>query len=443
MTLTVLSLDPPAVSINRTELPLSPSSDIWVNQTGIDWGQAAITAYEAAEQRWGSSVVSYRVPNRTVTIPIHLTEPGRQALQQKVGRLQAEGGTLLRQTPGGLALYADIESASLTVPDEYGDTQGLEPNASLVLECLPDFYGDSIVLDTIMATGESSVVLQQDGAQAIIAGDYPGRAQITVLEGSANQQFGVLWAFQGRYCDPATTAKLLWPAATTLTPAPGGTVSALSGAHGGQVITHTIGAAWTDMAYIVGSHVGSYQAWARVYCSSPSLALRFGWNIGDRTHGLITPPSQVALPGPSAFYLVNLGQVRLDPMPGAQQWAGVVQGLLPAGSGSASLDMLYLQPLDEAAGMVEGAWPINPAMLASGRLNLAYNGVTRSIAGGASFAPLTPLGDLPRIPPSGNEQRAVKLLTKVSRGDLATYPDSAIDSYSVAVSYRPSYLLRP
>jgi hypothetical protein len=145
----------------------------------------------------------------------------------------------------------------------------------------------------------------------------------------------------------------------------------------------------------------------------------------------------------SNFYLNNLGQVRLDPLPGAQQWAGVIQGLLPAGSGSASLDMLYLQPLDEAAGMVEGAWPINPAMLTSGRLNLAYNGVTRSIAGGASFAPMTPLGDLPRIPPSGNEQRAVKLLTKVSRGDLATYPDSAIDSYSVAVSYRPSYLLRP
>jgi hypothetical protein len=60
------------------------------------------------------------------------------------------------------------------------------------------------------------------------------------------------------------------------------------------------------------------RVWARVYSSTPSLALRCAWNVGDRTHGLITPASQVAL---------------------------------PSGAGAASVDMLYLQPLDEAAGM--------------------------------------------------------------------------------------------
>ena len=441
-------LDPAAVATGRVELDLN-SGPISIDQPGPDWGDAAIQATMADQQIYGAVPSWFRVPNRIVTIPLTVSEAARPALTQKVAALQQDGGGWLerRSRPGGSPVYADVENASLAAPDTFGEWQGIEPGVKLVLECLPDFYGDMVTLDTISASGETQAVLQQGGVPAVIGGDYLGRAQITVINGSATAQYGLIWGFRAHNYSSATAAGMIWPAASTLTPAAGATVSALSGARGGQTIAKSVSGAWADVAYGSGTHVGSYRVKARVYSASSGVQLRLGWAIGDRSHGLQFS-SPVTVPGPTAFYLVDLGQVRFDPLPiGAQQWAYAIQATQPSGaSATVYLDMLYLQPLDEPSGQLEGdVANVNPVLLGSGRLQMRYDSVVRSLAGGTAFAPVGgDFSDRARIPVSGMEQRPVQLFLKPSRGDLASNADTASqDSFTVSVAYRPSYLFRP
>jgi hypothetical protein len=52
------------------------------------------------------------------------------------------------------------------------------------------------------------------------------------------------------------------------------------------------------------------------------------------------------------------------------------------------------------------------------------------------------VGDLPRVPPSGIEQRPVELFLLLTPGDLATLPDSSRNSFTAQIKYRPVYLHR-
>ena len=186
MTWTV-ELDPAAVIAGRTALNLN-SGNIQVSNAGIDWGDAAIQQY-LAEQRWGQTPVSYRVPNRTPKIPLLLGKTGgtiaeeekaRLELQKKVSLLQRQGGVLLRQRAGGEAQYADIVNATLTLPDVYGETGGVEPNVVLALETLPDFYGEEIELDAVEELGQIDAVLKKGGVagrdRRRLPGAVPDRA---------------------------------------------------------------------------------------------------------------------------------------------------------------------------------------------------------------------------------------------------------------------------
>lgn len=450
-----VQLDPPGIAVNRTMLDLN-TGPMRVDVKGIDWGIGEITPYETTEQRYGSGVVSYRVPNRQVQIPLFLgadesgtEEATRGKLQEKVALLQREGGWLMRQRVGGIPMYADVVNASLTLPDVYGETGGIETGVLLNLECLPDFYGDMVTLDTITTSGETTAVLTSGGLTAVIAGDHPGRASISYADTSGNAQYGLLWGFRSRNYSSIATAALSYVCNTGMTTAAGATVGALSGSRSGSAITQTITTSWTDMAYLTGTHIGSYQVWARFYTATQNVQFRALWNIGDRLHGLITNTGTI-ITGPNGvfsagFYLLNLGQVRIDPaLIGNQQWALVLQGLSPSGSVSVSADMLYLQPLDEAAGELEGVDGLDPVAIASGKTLIRWDSVQRSISGGLVYVPVSAVvGDFPRIPPSGIENRAVQLFLKPSRGDLNDDQDGASsDGFTAVVSYRPCYMHR-
>lgn len=409
MTQTLLQLDPPAATTGRTAVDLTGSSDVYVDVAGVNWGTSAIEPFLAAEQRWGSAVVSYRVPNREIAIPLHLTETGRSEIQAKAALFQREGGVLLRQKPEGDALYADIQYASLAIPDTHGETQGIEPNATLTLECLPDLYSDLVTLDPISCDGSTAAVLTLDGDPVMIAGDHPGRATIGLLDTSGVAQQNVVWAFRSRFYDP--DAPLLYPAATALTPASGASVV-------GATIAGTATATWADLATLTGSHQGAYAVWATV--TGATAAFRFASGLGDQR---FAPTSRVTPPDGSPC-LANLGTIQLDRMRGTQLWGGAVQIL---GTGTASVTDLYLQPLDDCAGAVHAS----PAILADGQLDIAWAGVERSVAGGASFMPLVPSGSLPRIPPSGLEARPVEVSVRC---------DGAA---TITVSYASCWVMRP
>jgi hypothetical protein len=75
---------------------------------------------------------------------------------------------------------------------------------------------------------------------------------------------------------------------------------------------------------------------------------------------------------------------------------------------------------------------------------LATDGMSREDASGVSGGPVSHVvGDLPRLPVSGLEERPVELFLKWSRGDFDQLPDSGIDDGSAQVFYRASWLFVP
>ncbi len=345
----------------RTQLDITS----WVNATGSgpDWGDAEIQAY-LADMSVGSSPVDYRLPNRQITIPLNLQTLGATSfttintqLQQKVALLQREGGWLMRTT-AGTNLYADIVNATLHLGGSWLQAfKSVDVDAVLTLECIPDWYGDEVTLDTLSGT---TAVLLQSGGTAVVAGNHPGRVRFQVSDTSANDQHGLLWGVRARNYSGSATAALSYEA-EQMTALNGAGSVALSGASGGTVVSSTAfpAAVWIPMLYTnltAGAapltHAGNYRAWARCYSSAAVPQFQLQWGVGGISVPVTNDP--VRLPGTAAFYMLDLGTVNIQTPPtGPNQWFGVIQTQVDTTNDHTAIDRLLFQPLDEAAGKLQ------------------------------------------------------------------------------------------
>ena len=352
----------------------APSCDlnhgpINVAEDGIDWGDAVVEQHQA-QAMMGQIPFVARIPNRIITVPLLLGAAGRASfascrrqLQAKVALFQRKGGSLRR----GNGLYADIMSASLKMPDRYGHL-GVESDVILTLEALPDFYGDEIELDLITETSaaEIAAVLQLDAADAVIEGDYAARVRIVVSDDEGESRNGLLWGLRSRHYDDADTAALAYEA-EDLTPLDAATIATVTGASGGasnNVVRHPdLSTSWTPVLSTEidadghMTHTGSYRVWARAYStSSTPPKLRLVWDVGDLLHP--SENARATIPAASNFYLIDVGEVRLDEVGvGTHRWQGVIQAQGAAGGENISIDKVWLQPLDESAGTLYA--PVN------------------------------------------------------------------------------------
>lgn len=86
--------------------------------------------------------------------------------------------------------------------------------------------------------------------------------------------------------------------------------------------------------------------------------------------------------------------------------------------------------------------PKDAVVYASQTLSLGTEGIIRTFDG-TVYGPVANIaGDLPRIPASGLESRAVQVFVKPSRGDLSSGTDSGIDTFTVTPYFRPTFLAR-
>lgn len=369
-------LDPPAVAGARRQFDLTR----FIGEAGPDWGDAAIDVF-LADHVVGAVPVDYRVPNRMVGLPLNLLDFGavtfeqlRQAVQEATGLWQDQGGWLMREVDDR-PLYLDVVSARLKLG---GSTlqalYGIDTDAVLELETLPDWYGDEIELDQIsLATGDITQVLRQLGATAKVGGNFPrgNRCRIQVIDASGVNQRSLIGAFRRRHYDSATTAALTYEA-EALTPLDTAAVATVTGANPASrnVVRHSsLGANWTPILstnLLVGNafmtHTGSYRVLARVHSTrGKSVRLRFIYDVGD-----LTFPSELAsvtIPDASKWYIADLGEVRLDQMPvGPHRWVGQVQGRGVLGGEDVSVDRVWLVPVDEFASFSTA----QPAALARG-----------------------------------------------------------------------------
>jgi hypothetical protein len=365
----IIILDPSEVATGRTELNIT-SGAITVDKDGVNWGDAAIQAYMAEQER-GSAPVDFRIPNREIQIPLVLQTSGtvtldqaRDKLQKKVSRIQQEGGWLKRVLTGtGGTVFADVVNATLQLPGGWMQAhRATEPEATLSLEAIPDFYGSEITLSDHVETTATELVFTETG----IKGDYPGRVRLMVDNDQATDQLGAFWCFRSRYYDAAATAALKYEAEALgpISPASAvGTATLGSGsntASGGTAVRNgTVLASWMPVmntniggtAYL--THKGTYKVYGRVFSTSgTALDTRLVWDVGD----LVNPAENDAwrVPGANNFYIADYGEIRIDETGlGTHRWQGQIQARSEAGTENIAIDKLWFVNEDDGSGKLQ------------------------------------------------------------------------------------------
>jgi hypothetical protein len=355
------------ITLDPSELTTRTALDItdWIAQGGVDWGDALIQA-TMAEQQVGAVPVDYTIPNRSVAIPLRLDERGgttfasiRSLLQAKTGLWQAQGGYLKRVLNSGGTVYADVVNATLHLSGDWMQAhRDVDANASLVLECLPDFYEAEETLSDHTETTAAELIFTETTANG---GDFPlgDRVRVVVDDDQAQNQRGLIWHFRGRHYSSASTAASAYEAEAlqTLDTA---AKAAKVGASGGTVVTHgTISTNWTPVVgtNIAGTsyltHTGTNRIWARVFSTAgTAVEARFVYDVGDLVNPVENNP--VTLYDGGTFHILDLGEARLDPPPtGTHRWQGQIQARGQAGTESFSVDRIWVQNRDESAGVLQ------------------------------------------------------------------------------------------
>jgi hypothetical protein len=335
---------------------------IEIDQAGIDWGEAAIQQY-LAEQRYGQTPVGFRIPNRVVTVPLILggglnsaeEEEARKELQMKVGRLQAEGGILMRKRLLGGPMFADIVGASLTLPDKFGETGQVETGVVLKLECLPDFYGQLVTLDAIEGTGEARGVLKKAAVQAVIDGDYPARAKMVLTEQAKQTQKSLLYGCRSRHYSSAATAALAIDA-KLMTPLNGAVEAVQALAYSGKWVrlASPEPETWHPMLstdLLSGgplTHLGVFRVIARVSGEGAPAQVRLAWSLDDATAPIYNAPATYN--ASSNMELLDLGEINIEEPPvGEHWWRGIVQVETGTVAHAIGIDRIWLQPVSDGA----------------------------------------------------------------------------------------------
>lgn len=360
-------LDPTAILASRTQLDITA----FVAADGVDWGDGAIQEY-LADQSVGSTVVDYRIPNRTIRLPLRLRAVSgttfatiRTNLQAKVALLQREGGALMRQV-GATALYADVVNATLHLGGSLLQAiRSFDVDAWLELECVPDWYGDEVTLSDHVETTLPHLIF----TEATVNGNYPGRVRLIVDNDQATDQHGLIWGFRSKNYDAAASASLFIRGMdmTFVNGAAQGTQSGSVGtsSHTASITNPPTGAWISFVSTTLSSgptpltHQGTYRVWARVYVSAAGTQFRFQWANGTLSVPITNDPKLT--PDVSNFYILDMGVVRLTaPAVGSNQWFGAFQIMTAAATSTSHLDCMWLQPLDEGAGVATYT-PTTPA----------------------------------------------------------------------------------
>jgi hypothetical protein len=362
-----LVLDPAAVALNRTAWDVTQ----YVGESGPDWGDAAIEQF-LADIESGSLPVDFRIPNRTVQIPLLLLKSTtgtaytfdqvRRRFQQKAALFQRKGGWISRQTAVG-TVYADVIGAQLKLGGSTAQALwGIDADAILTLTCLPDWYGAEVDAGTFTgATGDLAANVGQ------IAGDYPARARIIVKDTATKRRHGLLWAH--RYYNAASTNQLIYNAYNMTLLNGAKRVNATTGAD--DAAGTLVKAGWnsdtnwatvlsTDLVAGPLTHEGSYRVWARVGIDNTSSGstnqIRLRWDVGDFTKATTNPFVEVPkststepFSSSLGMNLVDLGEIRLDASPiGTHRWRGEIQ--IKTRVSNFFFDKIFITPVDTGYG---------------------------------------------------------------------------------------------
>lgn len=343
-----ITLDPSEVSGDRVEVALHGGA-FNLAEAGPLWGDALVEAAMAAGE-YGSVPIDFTVPNRIVELPLSIRATrtmsfadARRLLQQKAALLQQDGGWLKREMRDGSKLYLDVIGATLRLGG--GSEQALrdfDADAVLLLETLPDWYGDEVELGAASGDGAVRVSLTN------VPGDHPARLRVVLRDGSGAAQRSLLFA--ARHEQAATTAAMDFRA-VDLTPLGGATSRATYVEY--ATLPPTWVAALSTRLASGGhmTHVGTHRVWVLAAASgsgSGAASTRLEYTAGSGAAPELKP-IRALTPFPT---WLDLGEVQLPrAAAGAQRWEGRILVSAPTGWAFNAYRVRVL-PVEDAYGKI-------------------------------------------------------------------------------------------
>ncbi len=338
----------------------------WIRSPdGGNYGEAAAEVFLAQDGSVGERVIDTRWTNRTANLPLNLKERGgtafstiRSSIQAFAAQASVPGGGgcyVTRVLANGGTVQGDIQAAGVTLSGGFQQAHRDSDNeAELRLQTLPDWYTPTeINAGTISATATGQAI----GTFTDIEGDFPegNRCRLVITAGTAADVLGVKYAIRSKHYSADATARLSYEA-EALDPLDLAAGTALAGASGGTAVYHpNLGTGWTPVlgtnmggtAYL--THTGTYRLEARVYTTSATPPeLRCVYDVGDLVNPAENDKDIKQIPGASNFYLLDLGELRLDRSPvGDHRWLGQIQARGAAGGENVYIDRVRLWPVDE------------------------------------------------------------------------------------------------
>ncbi len=366
----VLEIDPVSEDANNANLLLEDSGTGYqIDIAGVDYGQPDRKPQTAGTaDTVGDPLVDSGYGNRVITVPIRCTSPTAAgldalvgAIQEKVGKLQREQGTLKRTTTGGNVLVFDVLDCDVDVPSDWQYHHNFTTIVTLKFTCLPPGWGDEVQVGTLSSLGGGVY----HAVCPNIPGDFDARGRVLFTEGSAIDQWHAHWGVRSRYYGTATTEALYYEAETCL-PQGGAIAAALSGASGGSAIYQgTLTTSYQSILSLASSgtvykqHVGDYNLWARLHrptSNTGEVSVALEWAEGDFTR--FTRNVEVTYDANERegdFTVAKLGQVHLSKAKkGSQRWDGHIVAKSSTLGDDLSVDGWWLQPVGDSAGEANG-----------------------------------------------------------------------------------------
>lgn len=374
-------LEPDEVALpGRIEIDIH-HGEIQVGEQGPDWGEYEINAF-LAKREMGEISIDEEIPNRKIELPLVLGASGdfdaaRIAVQAWAANVNHNGGGHLKREiiggsygEAGKKLFADCVKATLKFGGGSSQARdGVDDQATLTIEALPDFYGDRIEFEPFEGTGDAAKTFQ-------IKGNLPGRAEILVEEKSGRNQLAVPWHFRCR----DYSAEAPWAMNVSTFERFGTAAEAtVAGSIATKVVQHSnLGTSWTPVAAKTIKHTGLNEVLVRVYTTSEEPPeVRLLSDVGD----LVNPNETQAMkiPGRNGFYIIRLGLVNLEQLPiGTHQARILLQARGTKGGENVAFDRMWFLSAADSSGT-----PTAPRRISEGlSAPLVFDGFNQ--AGGAA-----------------------------------------------------------
>lgn len=282
-----------------------------------------------------------------------------KTLQQKIGKLNREQGTVTRTLSDGTLIHFDVKSAKLQVPADWQFLHQTSVMVTLEFVCSPVGRGAEI---TVAAQTESTLPCNVYTVTGI-KGDQPALGRLVITEAQGADQWHVAYGLESRYYGGTATAYSLFLEAESRLLYAGVAGTAVTGASGGTIALGTATGSYRALLATTSSgtaylaHTGTYRVFARAYCPANAGTVSFAlqWGVGDlrvpTTNDTVEYPPTYA----STFRHLDLGLVQIPPViKGTQRWEGRVLGKSSTVGDRIGIDCLYLFPVSEGYAEASG-----------------------------------------------------------------------------------------